>query len=133
MYLLGLGFLFWTTTILMGLGFFLMLIGFIAQIIFIIRYSEKIRHIAINMPGYQPSWGFITNFDKPIRAWDIVGSNLFMMRLIGIIHAKRTTPINEEFKSLLPPQVIRYITWSFRAGTTAVILILLSWGISHLQ
>ena len=81
----------------------------VAKMVFVSLYGEQIRQLIINMPEYQPTWFGIVGLDKPIQPWQLIRANFFVIRLFGVVLSKRTSPINERFKSSLPQEVIKYL------------------------
>ena len=90
-------------------GLFLGLIYTIAKLVFVFLYGEQIRQMIINIPEYKPSWFGSVGLDKPIKPWQVIRATFFVIRLFGVVFTKRTTVINEKFKSMLPRNIISYL------------------------
>ena len=133
MYLLGLGFWFWFSMILGGMSLLLMLSIVIAQILFVAWYGEQIRQMIINLPGYTPRWFTFIDFSKPTKPWDIMGVVFFTGRMQGAVFAKKTSPVTDQFRNMLPKKIKNHLKYIRYAGYIAILLILMSGGITYVQ
>lgn len=125
--------LFWIATILFSISMLLIIFGTIGFILFFVIYGEKIRLIILNLPGYTPNWFTFVDFSKPTKPWDIVGVFFFVYRIMGAIFARKTSDLNEVFKSRVPKNAILYLKCLRRMNLICCICLFAGGGFFYLQ
>ncbi len=134
MYLLGLGFWFWTSLILGVLGMLLAFSAVFAQILLVARYGERIRQIIIHLPGYSPLWGGgLTNLTKPIKAWDVIGSVYYANQIQTAVFYRKPSLNMLRFRVALPKKIRNHVGYIKYAGLISLAMIFLAISISHVQ